>query len=276
MASDVTSSIDRAEYWRLDRGGPLATLWFINPPRNFLTFAAFAELEAALSELGGDETVHVVVLRSGLPNYFAAHADLDELALLQEGPVPEARSWYSAMRTIERLPQPVVAVVSGQVWGGGLELALACDIRVALPDAHFRLPETSLGIIPGAGGTQRLMRLAGVGRAADLVLSGRLIGADEAVDVGLVERALGAQAADAYVANIAAKPRASLVATKRALRDGQEAGLSDGLRLEGQLFAGLLAQSASKELIARARAAYAAAHDSEAIDVVTAAGRVLD
>ena len=126
--------------WRLERRGPAAVLLLDNPPRNFLTFEAFASLEKHLASLGSDPDVSVVVLRSAVPGYFAAHADLDELARIQDGPVPEARSWYSAMRAVTALPQPVVAVLDGQVWGGGLELALCCDLRVARPDTHLRLP----------------------------------------------------------------------------------------------------------------------------------------
>ncbi|TAL14454.1 MAG: enoyl-CoA hydratase/isomerase family protein [Frankiales bacterium] len=272
MGSDMTSSPNGL--WKLERRAAMATLRFVHPPRNFLTFQAFAELEELLGELADDEAVRTVVLASGVDGYFAAHADLDELALLQQGPVPEARYWYTAMRAVERLPQPVVALLSGQVWGGGLELALACDIRVALPDAHFRLPETALGIIPGAGGTQRLMRLIGPGLAANLVLSGRRLGAEEAASVGLVERILSAAEADAYLDSITTKPRAALVAAKQALREGKESDLRQGLKVEGRLFADLLTQSASRELVACARAAYAAAADEQPVDVVASVGHL--
>jgi enoyl-CoA hydratase/carnithine racemase len=250
--------------WRLDRRGPAAVLRFDNPPRNFLTFAAFAELEDRLEGLAHDESVSLVVLASAVPGYFAAHADLDELARIQDGPVPEARSWYSAMRAVEQLPQPVLALLDGQVWGGGLELALCCDLRVAVPGTHLRLPEVDLGFIPGAGGSQRLRRLVGAARTAELVLSGRVLSRDEAADWGIL---CGVDDPWALVDSIAAKTRGALLAAKRVLREGAEQPLREGLRLEGKEFAQLLATDQARALVADARAKYAAADPSERVHV---------
>jgi enoyl-CoA hydratase/carnithine racemase len=246
--------------WRLERRGPAAVLLLDNPPRNFLTFEAFASLEKQLATLADDASVSVVVLASAVPGYFAAHADLDELAQIQDGPVPEARSWYSAMRAITALPQPVVAVLDGQVWGGGLELALCCDLRVALPGTHLRLPEIDLGFIPGAGGTQRLLRLIGPGRTAELVMSGRVLSADEAATWGIVSLV---EEPWPLVDTIAAKPRAALLAAKQVLREGAELPLKEGLKLEGAAFGALLGTAEARELVASARAAYAAASPAE-------------
>ena len=138
------------------------------------------------------------------------------------------------------MPQPVVAAVDGQAWGGGCELSLACTLRVASERAHFGQPEVAVGIIPGAGGTQRLPRLVGAGRAAELVLSARIIDAAEALRIGLVEAVLPN---DGFVARVlewvqpmATKPRPALFAAKRAVIDGLRLPLDEGLRLEGRLF----------------------------------------
>jgi enoyl-CoA hydratase/carnithine racemase len=250
--------------WRLERRGPAAVLLLDNPPRNFLTFEAFAALEKELGLLADDTSVSVVVLGSAVPGYFAAHADLDELAQIQDGPVPEARSWYSAMRAVTQLPQPVIAVLDGQVWGGGLELALCCDLRVALPGTHLRLPEIDLGFIPGAGGTQRLLRLIGPGRTAELVMSGRVLSVDEAAAWGILS---AVDDAWGLVDAIAAKPRAALLASKRVLREGAELSLKDGLKLEGAAFGALLGTAAAGSLVSDARAAYAAAAPDEHVDL---------
>ena len=125
---------------------------------------------------------------------------------------------------LESMPQPVVAAVDGQAWGGGCELSLACTLRVASERAHFGQPEVAVGIIPGAGGTQRLPRLVGAGRAAELVLSARIIDAAEALRIGLVEAVLPTDGfVDAvleWVQPMATKPRPALFAAKRAVIEG--------------------------------------------------------
>lgn len=260
--------------WSLERSEGVALLRYDNPPRNFISFAGLAELEQALERLAGDEQVRVVLLASALPGCFAAHADLDELAQLAGGPPPEARHWYTAFRALERIPQPVLAAVDGQAWGGAVELMLACTLRVASERAHLRMVEIDLGIIPGAGGTQRLTRLVGPGRAADLVLSGRVVEAAEAQALGLVERVLPAdgfeQRALAFARELAAKPAAALRDAKRAIVEGGRAELRDGLRLEAELFAGLLRSDESRARQESARAQYAAAEPTAHVPLAAA------
>ncbi|MEV4105418.1 enoyl-CoA hydratase/isomerase family protein [Nonomuraea sp. NPDC049649] len=255
--------------WSREDGDGVAVLTYRNPPRNFLTFAALEELDAELARLETTPGIGVVVLASGVPGYFIAHADLDELAELSRGPVPQARIWYTAMRRIERIPQPVIAAIDGQAWGGGLELSLACTLRWASASAHFSLLETALGIIPGAGGTQRLARLIGPGRAADLVLSGDVLTADQARTYGVVERVLptpGFQAEALRLArHLASRPAAALAAAKRALVEGFRLPLAEGLRLEAALFAERLASPESATLQEAARRRYADAADGDHI-----------
>jgi enoyl-CoA hydratase len=228
--------------WTVERRDRIALAVFRRPPRNFMSFAAMGELEGLLDELAAHDDVHVVVLTGGVPGYFVAHADLEDLSRLGRGEAVEGDplSWGRALARIESMPQPVVAAVNGQAWGGGCELSLACTLRVAARSAHLGQPEVNVGIIPGAGGTQRLPRLVGPGRAAELILSGRVIGADEALAIGLVEKVLPDEgfvdAVQEWVAPIAAKPRPALAAAKRAMVEGLRRPFEDGLRLEGRLF----------------------------------------
>ena len=229
--------------WTADRDGDVTLLTFTRSPRNFMSMAAMGELGDLLGGLRDRDDVAVVVLTGGLPGFFVAHADLDDLGRLGRGEPVEGdpRAWTRSLRLIEELPQPVVAAVNGQCWGGGCELALACTFRLAARSAHLAQPEIAAGIIPGAGGTQRLPRLIGPGRALDLVLTGRVVEADEALDIGLVHAVLPddgfLDAALAWARKLAAQPRRALVAGKRAVIEGMRLPFVDGLRLEAQLFA---------------------------------------
>jgi enoyl-CoA hydratase len=229
-------------HWSVDTSDGIAIATFSRPPRNLMSMAAMGELERLLGDVAADTSVNVLVLTGGVPGYFVAHADLDDLAALGRGEQVEGDpgSWGRAFALLESMPQPVVAAVDGQAWGGGCELCLACTLRIASEHAHFGQPEVSVGIIPGAGGTQRLPRLVGAGRAADLVLSGRIIDAPEALRIGLVEAVLPHDDflthVREWVTPIATKPPAAVRAAKRAIIDGLRLPLDEGLRLEGGLF----------------------------------------
>ena len=229
-------------HWEVEQRGPIALLTFTRPPRNFMSFEAIGELGDRLDELADRDDVTVVVLTGGLPGYFVAHADLEDLARLGRGEAVagDPRSWSRTLARIESLPQPVVAAINGQAWGGGCELSLACTLRVAAASAHLGQPEVAVGIIPGAGGTQRLPRLVGPGRAAELILSGRVVGADEALAVGLVEASLPeddfVDRVVEWLQPIAGRPRRALAAAKRAITEGLRLPFGEGLRLEGRLF----------------------------------------
>jgi enoyl-CoA hydratase/carnithine racemase len=164
----------------------------------------------------------------------------------------DPRSWSRTLALLESMPQPVVAAVDGQAWGGGFELSLACTLRVASERAHFGQPEVSVGLIPGAGGTQRLPRLVGAGRAAELILSGRIIDAHEAAQIGLVEAVLThddfINRVMDWIGPIAAKPRTAVRAAKRAIVDGMRLPLDEALILEGRLFMECVTQPAALEL----------------------------
>lgn len=260
--------------WEVSQRGAVAVATFTRPPRNFMSFAAMAELGVVLGELAEHDDVSVVVLTGGVPGYFVAHADLDDLGRIAQGQPTDGdpRSWASTLALIESMPQPVVAAINGQAWGGGCELALACILRVAAKSAHLAQPEVNVGIIPGAGGTQRLPRLVGAGRAAELILSGRVIDAAEAQRIGLVEAVLpdkhfGDEVLE-WLAPMAAKPRRALVAAKRALVDGLRApSFEDALRIEGRLFLECQLGADAARLQAAALQRYASSTPGQRVDL---------
>jgi enoyl-CoA hydratase/carnithine racemase len=241
--------------WDAARHGTVAVLTYTRPPENVIGFADLAELDDALLRQSGDDRVRVIVLTGGLPGYFIAHADLADVAALTDdvdtGPYgPEA--WERALSRISAIPQPVIAAVNGQAWGGGFEVALSCLMRVASPAATFRFVEVGEGAIPGAGGTQRLPRLIGLPRAARLILGGEAIGAEEARSLGVVEAVLPEtgflDAVLSWAAPLAAQPRHSLAAAKRALIQGARLPLDQGLVLEQGIFRHLLSSPQTKAL----------------------------
>lgn len=203
------------------------------------------ELRAAAHSATGDEGVKAVVVYGG-EKVFAAGADITEFTKVgyQEMAI-RAEALSSAFDAVARIPKPVVAAITGYALGGGCELALACDWRVVADDAKLGQPEIKLGIIPGAGGTQRLARLIGPARAKDLIFSGRMVDAEEALRIGLADRV--APAGDVYrtavelVKPYVTGPSLALRAAKLAVDGGLNLDLASGLALESQLFAGLFA-----------------------------------
>lgn len=260
--------------WELRTTDRVAVVTFRRPPRNFARFADVEKLLELLRTIAEDDGVDVAVLTSDVPGYFMAHADLDDVIALGTGGrvSGDPHAWYHALRLIEAMPQPVVAAVNGQAWGGGCELCLACTVRIAAESAHFGQPEVKLGLVPGAGGTQRLAGVIGIGRAAELVLSGRTVGSAEALAIGLVSDVLSdegfAEAAVTWVrTRFAAQPRAALAAAKRALIEGRRLAFEDGLRLEGQLFASLASDPATLALERAALSRYQRAAKDERVEL---------
>ena len=261
--------------WTITRHdeGRIAVATFVRPPRNFMSFAAMTELEQVLLKLQDDDGVRVVVLTGGVPGYFVAHADLDDLRAIGQGQPVEGdpSSWGRTLALLGSMPQPTIAAVNGQAWGGGCELSLACTTRLVAASGHFAQPEVNVGIIPGAGGTQRLPRLIGAGRAAELVLSGRVVGAAEAVAIGLANDVLPddgfVDAVVEWARPISSKPRTALAAAKRAMLEGLSMPLADGLRLEGQLFIGLQTGGEALDLQRSALDRYEVASPDEVVEL---------
>jgi enoyl-CoA hydratase/carnithine racemase len=230
------------EFVRLetDRDTRVGTIRIERPPMNALSRQVWLEIEAAAREAGQDDDVRAVVVWGG-PKVFAAGADIKEFPNWDYREVKRTGTVLQrALDTLARLPVPVIAAINGYALGGGCELALACDFRFIADNTKLGQPEILLGIIPGAGGTQRLPRLVGLSRAKELVFSGRMVDATEAPGIGLADAVFPAD--DVYdeavkaAARYAAGPYAIGLA-KRAIEDGTEMPLDQGLRLERDLFA---------------------------------------
>jgi enoyl-CoA hydratase/carnithine racemase len=224
-----------------ERRDAVALVTIDNPPVNALSAALLAELEAALEELDADDAVRAIVLAGGGERAFVAGADIKEFPALREdddgGP---ARALVRVGLRIEAGRTPVIAAIRGFCLGGGLELALCCDLRVCADDARLGQPEIKLGLIPGAGGTQRLPRLAGIGRAMLLNLTGEPVDAATAERWGLVERVVAAEAlldeALALAGLIAEQSPHAVAVLKEIARTTRDLPLEEGLRREGDAF----------------------------------------
>lgn len=225
----------------LDKHGPIAVLT-VNRPRalNALSGATFGEISEAIGLIMDDAEIGVLIVTGGGDKAFGAGADVSELAGLDGVYAGREASLagQEVMHQLSSLPIPVIAAINGYALGGGLELALACDIRVASTNARLGLPEVTLGLIPGYGGTQRLARLIGAGRALDLMLTARQVKADEALSMGLVndvaDNAL-TRAREIAEGMIGHAPIA-LSLVKEAVRRGMDTTLEGGLEIEADLF----------------------------------------
>ena len=215
----------------------------INRPekRNALNIQTRAEGAAILDELRADDSARVVVLTGAGDKAFIAGADIAEFAertAIQQREVMLDRSLFNA---IDGFPKPIIAMVNGYCLGGGCEVALACDLRIASDKASFGQPEINLGIIPGGGGTQRLTRLVGEGKAMEMILSGEIISAETALSIGLVNHVVPADQLETKtmeIANrIAEKSPIALRLAKESVKIASRSNLDEGLRREVDLFA---------------------------------------
>jgi enoyl-CoA hydratase/carnithine racemase len=224
----------------VDEGSRVGTIVLDRPPLNVLDLAAWRRLAVLVGEVERQDDVGALIVR-GSGRALAAGADVREFQDWSEADAAAAAEvMHAALAALARLPIVSVAVVTGYALGGGCELALACDLRFAADNAKMGQPEVLLGALPGAGGTQRLPRLVGVGRAKELILTGRMVDMVEAPRIGLVDRVLPADdvvaAANAAAAAFASGP-ASLALAKRAIDEGSDLTLDDALALERRLFA---------------------------------------
>jgi enoyl-CoA hydratase len=227
---------------RYDISDNIATITLSRPEkRNSMTQKMFSELDEAVKLVARAEDVRVLVIE-GDGGTFCAGDDLAELVVLDP---PRVRSFLARVQDtflgLESLEIPVLAAVKGHALGGGLELALACDLILASSEAALGLPETNLGIIPGLGGTVRLPRRVGLGRAKELVYSGRIVKADEAKKMGLVEDVYPPDVFDAGVRQLAgllaSKSPTAIALAKSTISRGMDASLETGLALEREAFA---------------------------------------
>ena len=233
------------EFVRLEVEDGVGTIRLDRPKMNAIDDQLRTELHEVALEAGRREDVRAVVVYGG-ERVFAAGADIKQMSTTGYA---EMLAWggrlQEALRVVARLPKPVVAAVTGYALGGGFELALACDFRVLGEKAKVGVPEIQLGVIPGAGGTQRLTRLVGPAKAKDLVFTGRHVGAQEALALGIADEVVPDaevyDAARARAAQFVQGPAVALRAAKQAIDDGLELDLDSALRLETALFAGLFA-----------------------------------
>jgi enoyl-CoA hydratase/carnithine racemase len=241
---------------RIDRDGRVATIWIDHPPINLLDLELMVALDGATRELADDIGVGVVVLRSARPSWFIAHADVGLILQLDpatSGPPPEGLGYFHVM--VERLrtmPKLTVAVVEGIARGGGCEVALSCDVRIASNDALLGQPEVALGIIPGGGGTQRLTRLVGRARAIEAVLGCDDVDGATAERWGWVNWALPPGDVDRFVHRLATRVAsfpAEAVAAAKASVDAAIADPVPGLRAEAAAFADTLATADAGRLM---------------------------
>lgn len=231
-----------SELLRVEAGEGGAARVTLNRPeaKNALSRALNLELARVAGALGGDPAVRAVLL-TGAGDAFSAGADLKErrgVAAADSGPFIDAIA--GAIRAWAEMPKPTIALMNGAAFGGGLELALACDFRLAAEGAVMGLSEVRLGIMPGAGGTQRLARLVGVARAKELVLTGRRIDAARALAIGLVSQVVPAaelgRAGQELAAELAACAPLSVAMAKRAIDEGVDLPLPDALALERRCY----------------------------------------
>jgi len=231
----------------------IATITFNRPKAlNALNSSLLDELDHALQAIAANEEIRVLVLTGAGEKAFVAGADITELAKLDTLSAKVfINKGLSIINKIAELPIPVIAAVNGFALGGGLEIAMACDFIYASSSARFGQPEINLGLIPGYGGTQRLPRIIGIGRAKELLLTGKMILAEEAHRLGIVNRILAPEAllseVMAIAKEMATKGKVALRAIKQAVNGGLNVDLASGLRIETDAFAICLASSDAKE-----------------------------
>ena len=238
---------------RVERDGAHAVVVIDHPKANAISAAVIAALDDALDALEVDPAVRAVVITGAGERFFAAGADISEFPAAAAAGRPAAGG-MELTRRLAQMSTPSIAAVNGVAFGGGCEIALACDIRIAAETARFGQPEIKLGIIPGWGGTQRLPRLIGVARATRLLLTGEPIDARTALDWGLVSEVVAdaslRERAEAFAEEVAALPPLAISATKRALAEGLDKPISHGLDVESREFMRIFGTEDAREGVA--------------------------
>jgi len=230
-----------SEFLRVERAGAVATIWIDRQPKmNTMTVAMRNEFPGIFAGLEADESVRVVVVRGAGGKAFSAGGDVAEFLTLAPA---DLELWGDTLTAAERCRKPVVAAIDGYTMGAGLELAVACDFRIATLRSEFAFPEVRLGMIPGSGGTQRALRLMGMTRGKLFMMTGQRIGAERAEAWGLVTQAVPNDKLDEAVAaltsELAARAPLALRTLKMVLNRGAEAPLETALELERKAYAWL-------------------------------------
>ena len=240
------------QYLGVSMDGAVWTLTISNPPANLLSKALLTELNGFLDRLAGGDPPKVLIL-TGAGSFFIVGADIKEIAMLTGAAAGLAASTLGqrVISKLEQLPIVTIAAINGHCLGGGNELAMACSIRIASDRARFGQPEINLGILPGFGGTQRLPRIIGAARALELMLTGDMIHAQAAFDLGLVNKVVPEpevmKQAAGLAKKIASKSRPAIERILRATREGLQTNLEQGLKLEADLFSQMCETSDMRE-----------------------------
>ncbi|MEW9678004.1 enoyl-CoA hydratase-related protein [Lentibacillus sp. L22] len=239
-----------AELLSVTKNDGIATVVIDNPPMNVLSEKVTAELDEVFSELKADHEVISIILTGAGDRAFMAGADIKEFPE-RDVNNESAVSIHEVFNRIESIPKPTIALLNGFTLGGGLELALTCDIRIAEEHAKIGLPEVNLGILPGGGGTQRLPRIVGAGKAKEMMFTGEPVSADEACRLGIVNQVIakgeGKQAAEKLAQKLADQSLQALSRIKRLVNEGKELPLDEGLKLEEKLFNEVFVTEDAKE-----------------------------
>ncbi|MXZ74927.1 MAG: hypothetical protein F4207_15885 [Gemmatimonadetes bacterium] len=238
-----------------EQDGGVVTITIDHPPLNVLSAQVGRELGEALDQIDDDPTASVVILTGSGDRAFAAGADIRELQRLSGSDAEEmTHRWHRLFRRIEGFRLPVIAAVNGVALGGGCELAMACDLRYASEKARFGQPEINLGLVPGWGGTQRLPRLIGRGRALELMMTGDMFDAAEAHRLGLVNRVTAPEdlmeTVRELAGRMAAKGGVALASIKTCVNEGLDRGLDEALALEAREFGAVSSSEDKAEGIA--------------------------
>lgn len=243
-------------YWAENRSNEgVCLLEFSNEPTGVMPVAGMAELHKMVDSLAGDNDIKVLILTGGQDDIFIAHADVDDLIKIgrREDAGADPASWYMATIALAAFPAPTISAINGQAWGGGLEVSLCTDIRFAARSATLGQPEIRAGIIPGAGGTQRLSKLIGKAKAAELIFEGRIVDSAEALSIGLVNRVYEdsslMEATMEFARNLARYSGEALRCAKTAI-SSSDVQIAEGLSLESRLFSKLLPGEEAQELLA--------------------------
>ena len=241
------------QFFKVERDAGVTTVTFHRPPVNALSTQALQELEGIADELKQDKETKVVVLASQNPNVFIAGADIKEFPALTSKAQAQAASnrGQAILNKIETIGKPVIAAVNAICLGGGMELVMACHIRIASDRSRFGQPEITLGIVPAFGGTQRLPRIVGLSKATELILTGDTITAQEAFRIGLVNRVVPdrdlMKQAKGLAKQIASKGAVAIEKTMAVIDQSRRLTLEEGLKLEASVFGELCETEDMKE-----------------------------
>jgi len=243
---------DEKKYVHTRREGPVLVVTLTNPPRNFMNATMVLEMAQAVEAVEHDEEVRAIVFTGGVDGIFITHYDVGELSHASDVSRDQVQPPREPSRNVDlhplnrlmlrlqALPQPVIAAINGTAMGGGCEFTLACDFRVMAKGYQIGLPEVRVGILPGAGGTQRMARLLGTAKAMELMMLGNTVDADTAASIGLVHRAVEKDRvlpeAIALANELASRPRLSVALIKKLVLEGVQMPLEDALRLEQRSF----------------------------------------